>query len=314
MRRNRNIRETRDFLLKRKLARQERMKNNPEYNSVFVPAEITPQMTVEQLSQTAPALPVAVKQSRQSIPITTNPKFTILMALYNCEPFIDEAINSVLRQTYTNWELLICDDISTDGSYPKALSYAEKDERIKVHKNDVRMHCSSTYAKLLSLATGDISAVVDADDSLAMEAMDWVARAYEKYPGIDWIYTQFFFCTSDLKPIKQGFCRIPRTNLLDEEDKGKHCYSHWRTFKTKLRDYVLFPLGIKSSVDKALGYRLEEVASGGCFGLPLYFYRQRGHSISSKKDTNGYKSVSSAAKERRRVGNIKPIKIQNIIL
>ena len=64
-------------------------------------------------------------------------KVSILMGIYNCAPTLKEAIDSILNQTYTNWELILCDDCSTDDSYKIALTFSKKDKRVKVFKNEI---------------------------------------------------------------------------------------------------------------------------------------------------------------------------------
>ena len=56
---------------------------------------------------------------------------SIITPTWACAPFIGETIESVLNQTYPNWELLIQDDCSTDGTYEVVRAYAERDVRIK---------------------------------------------------------------------------------------------------------------------------------------------------------------------------------------
>lgn len=49
--------------------------------------------------------------------LSSNPKVSVIMSVYNAEQTLREAIDSILKQTYTNWEFVICDDCSSDGSY-----------------------------------------------------------------------------------------------------------------------------------------------------------------------------------------------------
>ena len=62
------------------------------------------------------------------------PKLTVLMPVYNCEPYLREAIDSILQQTFSDFEFLIINDASTDASEEIILSYT--DPRIKYVKND----------------------------------------------------------------------------------------------------------------------------------------------------------------------------------
>ena len=60
------------------------------------------------------------------IPLTGNPKVSVIMGIYNCEQTLREALDSVCRQTYSNWELILWDDGSTDGTYEIAKQYETK--------------------------------------------------------------------------------------------------------------------------------------------------------------------------------------------
>ena len=64
------------------------------------------------------------------------PLVSVIMPVYNCERFLTEAIESVISQSYLNWELLIVDDGSKDKSVSIIQSYAEKDSRIRLYKNE----------------------------------------------------------------------------------------------------------------------------------------------------------------------------------
>lgn len=60
------------------------------------------------------------------------PTISIIMGVYNCADTLGEAIESILHQTYTDWELILCDDGSRDNTLDVALKYKEQDPRICV--------------------------------------------------------------------------------------------------------------------------------------------------------------------------------------
>ncbi|MDB4655567.1 glycosyltransferase [Flavobacteriales bacterium] len=97
-------------------------------------------------------------------PTSTNkhPLVTVLMPVYNAEEFVETAIQSILEQTYKNFELLIMDDGSTDDS--AAIILAIDDSRISYIKNDVNLKLITTLNKGLKLAKGKYIARLDADD------------------------------------------------------------------------------------------------------------------------------------------------------
>ena len=85
------------------------------------------------------------------------PKVSVIMGIYNCERTLSEAINSILEQTYTNWELVMCDDGSTDGTYALAEQYREKyPEKIILLKNERNMKLSYTLNRCLEKASGEL--------------------------------------------------------------------------------------------------------------------------------------------------------------
>lgn len=89
-------------------------------------------------------------------------KVSILMPMYNSEKYVQEAIDSVLNQTYENFELIIVDDGSIDSSVEIVEKY--NDPRIKLYKNIENKGLPYTRNKLLSLATGEYIALLDSDD------------------------------------------------------------------------------------------------------------------------------------------------------
>lgn len=91
------------------------------------------------------------------------PLVTIIMPVYNGEAFLREAIDSILAQTYTNWELLVMNDGSTDSSRDIAISYTS-DPRIRVIDNEKNMGIIATKNRAIDIARGKYIATLDADD------------------------------------------------------------------------------------------------------------------------------------------------------
>ncbi|WP_229760426.1 glycosyltransferase family 2 protein [Ferruginibacter lapsinanis] len=88
------------------------------------------------------------------------------MTSYNREKYIGEAIESVLRSTYQNWELIIVDDASKDRTVEIARSYAEKDERIKLHVNEINLGDYANRNKAAGYAKGEYLKYLDSDDKI----------------------------------------------------------------------------------------------------------------------------------------------------
>ena len=92
------------------------------------------------------------------------PKISLIMSVYNGEDYLAETIDSVLSQTFTEWEFIIINDCSTDKTSQMLEEYAAKDNRIKVHTNETNLRLPSSLNKALSLAQGKYVARMDADD------------------------------------------------------------------------------------------------------------------------------------------------------
>ncbi|TNE70794.1 glycosyltransferase family 2 protein, partial [bacterium] len=91
-----------------------------------------------------------------------SPVITCLMSVYNGEEFLREAMDSILDQTYTNFEFLIINDGSTDDTVPIIESY--DDPRIRLIHNEVNIGLTKSLNKGIGLAKGEYIARMDADD------------------------------------------------------------------------------------------------------------------------------------------------------
>lgn len=94
----------------------------------------------------------------------TDHKISVLMGAYNCEETLPMAVKSIQKQTYENWELIICDDGSADNTYEVAKALAERDSRIVLLRNERNLGLNRTLNYCLAAATGDLIARMDGDD------------------------------------------------------------------------------------------------------------------------------------------------------
>ena len=110
---------------------------------------------------------------------------SIIMGIYNCADTLDEAIESMTSQTYTNWELIMCDDGSVDDTYNVAKKYADKDpEKFILIKNEKNLGLNETLNKCLALAKGDYIARMDGDDISVPERFREQLDAFDENPDI----------------------------------------------------------------------------------------------------------------------------------
>jgi len=110
------------------------------------------------------------------------PLVSVLMTAYNTEPYIGAAIESVLLSSYSNWELIICDDASTDNTHIIAQKYAAADNRVKIFRNERNLGDYPNRNKAASYASGKYIKYLDADDMLYDFGLELMVRYTEMFP------------------------------------------------------------------------------------------------------------------------------------
>ena len=121
----------------------------------------------------------------------SKPLISIVMPTYNSNPkWLVEAIESVRKQIYSNWELCIADDASTDNETRKILqNYSRIDNRIKVTCRDKNGHISAATNSALELVRSEWYALMDHDDLLSENALYWVVNAINHNPDARLLYS-----------------------------------------------------------------------------------------------------------------------------
>lgn len=112
------------------------------------------------------------------------PLVSIIMPVYNCEKYLSEAIESVLGQTYSNWELLIIDDGSTDDTSKIVDNYAEINTKIKVyHRENKGVSQARNFG--LEISKGELITFIDGDDIYLKDCLKQRVSLFQKYPDSD---------------------------------------------------------------------------------------------------------------------------------
>jgi len=217
----------------------------------------------------------------------TDPLFSIVIANYNNGKYISETIESILNQTYRNFEIVIVDDASTDDSVQIVRKYLV-DNRVKLHINTSNKGVGYVKRKGVELSSGTIIGTIGADDTLADDALEIMVNEHEKYPDVSLVYSTHYICNQDLKIIRiNGDVEsIPSgDSYLTYNKSMSSAISSFRTFK---RIYYFktdgFSPYFRKAVDKDIIYKLEEVGRTLFVNLPLYYYRHHSGSISLFKN------------------------------
>ena len=158
----------------------------------------------------------------------SNPFFSVIVPVYNVEKYLAECIESILNQTFADFELILVDDGSTDNSPQICDGYAGKDQRIKVVHKRNGGHTSARKAGA-TIATGEYVVTVDSDDWIAKDLLKLLydtvnkgsldAVCYNYYTAGDKLvqhkskYAEGLYTENDIERIKEGF-------LYDSEVAG----------------------------------------------------------------------------------------------
>lgn len=126
-------------------------------------------------------------------------KISVVTASYNYEEYIKKTIQSVLDQTYQDWELIIIDDGSKDNSLSVINSYCEKDKRIKLytHENNINKGLKETIQLGISKAQGEWIVFLESDDLIAPDYMSKKVKIAEQNKDVNLIFNDCEFFGDD---------------------------------------------------------------------------------------------------------------------
>jgi glycosyltransferase involved in cell wall biosynthesis len=195
-------------------------------------------------------------------------KISVLMPAYNAEKYIGEAIESILNQTFTDFEFIIIDDCSTDRTWEIIQGYAKKDNRLVILKNEVNSKICKTLNRGILIARGKYIARMDADD--------WSYR--------DRLAKQFVFMESNQKvgvsggsmevcDAKMKVLGVRKYNLTDQDIRKKLFF--YSPFSHPL-------IILKTEAVKKAGYYNEDLFDAEDYDL--YFRIGRYYKFGNLKD------------------------------
>ncbi len=115
------------------------------------------------------------------------PLISIIMGVYNGENTIKKCIDSIISQTYSNWEFIICNDCSTDKTLKILSEYKNKDSRFVILNNHKNLRLGATLNRCLKVANGKYIARMDADDESLSKRLEIQVKFLETHPEIDCI-------------------------------------------------------------------------------------------------------------------------------
>lgn len=213
--------------------------------------------------------------------IQNEPLVSVITPAYNAERFIGETIESVLAQTYSNWEMIIVDDASTDRTVEIVQSYVKRDERIKLYQLEKNSGSGVARNRAMDLAKGSFIAFLDSDDL-------WMPEKLEKQitfmleNDIAFSFTKYVRMKED-GTVTNAVTDAP--SVVTYDDLMKHCVIGCLTVvidRTKIGEERM--LEIRTRQDYVFWLTLTKKGFNA-YGLPevLAKYRLVENSISSNK-------------------------------
>lgn len=198
------------------------------------------------------------------------------MGIYNCAHCLSDAIESVISQTYTDWELIMCNDGSKDDTYKVAKTYADKyPGKIVLLNNTVNMRLAATLNNCLKASKGVYIARMDADDRCALERLDKEVAYLDAHPDIDCVGTgMYVFDEEGEKGIRLNV-EYPDRNFLVHTTPFAHPTILMRkTVYDALGGYTVSPKIVRGE-DTDLWFRFYANGYKGYnIQEPLYYYHE----------------------------------------
>ena len=205
---------------------------------------------------------------------------SIITPSYNSATYIGKTIESIQAQTYTNWELLITDDCSSDDSRVVIQSYANKDPRIKLIVLEKNSGAGVARNKSIAAAKGRYIAFCDSDDRWYPDKLE-KQLAYMNAKDCAMSHTSYMTCDENDRITGIVICRKKETlNSMCKDDKMGFLTVMYDTEKVG----KVFMPELRKRQDWALKLKVLNIC-GEAWGMkePLAYYRKRSDSISSNK-------------------------------
>lgn len=241
--------------------------------------------------------------------------FSLLIANYNNGSFFKDCYNSVIAQTYTNWEAIIVEDGSTDDSVQVIINIIGNDSRFRFVENDKNYGCGYTKRKCAELAKGELCGFLDPDDILAPDALEKMIRAHQ-HNDHALVYSNCYMCDENL--VQHGL--YPRSRQIDA---GKNDFFNLEyavlAFVSFKRSFYTKTAGIdpymKRAVDQDLYLKLAETGSFYFIEDALYYYRMhyKGISVSNYDRSVFWHWVAIMQAAKRRNINVEELFLQNYV-
>lgn len=163
------------------------------------------------------------------------PKVTIIMPVYNAEKFLEEALISIQKQIFTEYELICVDDASTDRTLDILRKFQQSDERIKILINEERLGAAMSRNKALDVAKGEYVSFLDGDDIFDEEMLQLAVNTIEKHFADIVMFDYKFVLTENI--YEKRSCTHHRSYY------ERYCKASFSITEKDPRDYIRWNTG-----------------------------------------------------------------------
>lgn len=220
--------------------------------------------------------------------LSYQPLISVIVPVYNVEPeFLEECIHSVMKQTYTNWELCLVDDASTMDEVATTLKKYEHSEKIKVIYREKNGHISEATNTGVDYAIGEFLSFLDCDDILSENALYEIVALLNKDSSLDFIYTDEDKISENGKKRMNPFFK---PDWSPDTIMSIMYTCHLAVFRKSIIDEVGgFRIGYEGAQDYDLVLRvMEKTRHIAHISKVLYHWRQRTVSTAMDVSTKPY--------------------------
>jgi glycosyltransferase involved in cell wall biosynthesis len=211
-------------------------------------------------------------------------KISIILPVYNAEKYVSAAIDSILQQTFTDFELLLINDASTDDSRAILENYAAQDRRIRLIDNPQNMGLTATLNKAIDLCRGEYIARMDADDISLPQRLETQAAFLDANPAIGFCGTWAALINADGQLTGEQWVMQLTPGLIHARMYFHNCFVHTsmmlrQKYAQMKYDAVNYPI----QEDYEFWTRLVKITKGAVIPQILTHYRAHMESITASK-------------------------------
>ena len=212
---------------------------------------------------------------------------TIVLPVYNGERFLEEAIKSVLNQTYRNIELIIVNDYSTDSSEEIIKEYLSVDSRIKYYKNETNLKLPRSLNVGFSHASGEYLTWTSDDNMYHSDAIETMATYLDEHPEVSLVYAD---CNSiDAEGNTVGYFEAGASEELIYHNTVGACFMYTRDVRNEIGNYDA-SLFLVEDLEYWLRINLRHVIHP--LNVCLYEYRYHDKNLTATREQEIYQAKS----------------------